>query len=128
MSVCLSACVSEKYMSKLHQIFRTCYLWPWPGPLMAVQYTPYFQFVDKVMCSRDRGNGQVQATIGKEEYLYYSTICTMYSVKSAQALITRFYLQITPCLPFLCRCSPDGATPNSGSRHPVAAYYSFIDT
>jgi len=40
---------------------------------------------------------------------------------------TEFYLQITPCLLFLCKHSLDGATPISGSRHPVAAYYSFID-
>jgi len=30
-------------------------------------------------------------------------------------------LQITPCLPFLRKRSPDGATPNLGSRHPTAA-------
>ena len=46
---------------------------------------------------------------------------------SGQAWITQFYLQITPCLPFLCKRSPDGATPNWGSRHPIAAYYLFID-
>jgi len=28
---------------------------------------------------------------------------------------------------FLRKRSPDGATPNWGSRHPIAAYYSFID-
>jgi len=33
----------------------------------------------------------------------------------------------TPCLPFLCKRSPDGATPNSGRIHPIAAYYSSID-
>jgi len=33
----------------------------------------------------------------------------------------------TPYLPFLCKRSPDGATPNLGRRHPIAAYYSFID-
>jgi len=32
----------------------------------------------------------------------------------------------TPCLPFLCKRSPDGATPNWGCRHPIAVYYSFI--
>jgi len=37
------------------------------------------------------------------------------------------HLQITPCLHFLRKRSPDGATPNSGSGHPIAAYYSFID-
>jgi len=33
----------------------------------------------------------------------------------------------TPCLPFLRKHSPDGATPNWGGRHLVAAYYSSID-
>ena len=33
----------------------------------------------------------------------------------------------TPCLPLLRKSSPDGATPNLGSRYPIAAYYSFID-
>ena len=33
------------------------------------------------------------------------------------------YLQIRPCLPFFRKRSPDGATTNWGSRHPVAAYY-----
>jgi len=33
----------------------------------------------------------------------------------------------TPCLPFVRKCSPDGATTNWGKRHPVAAYYSSID-
>ena len=28
---------------------------------------------------------------------------------------------------FFCKRSPDSATPNWGSRHPIAAYYSFID-
>jgi len=32
-----------------------------------------------------------------------------------------------PCLPFLCKRSPDGATTNWGSRHPIAAYYSAFD-
>ena len=33
----------------------------------------------------------------------------------------------TPCLPFLRKHSSDGATPNWGKRHPIAAYYSSID-
>jgi len=39
------------------------------------------------------------------------------------------YLQITPCLPFLRERSPDGTTTatKAASRHPIAAYYSFID-
>jgi len=33
----------------------------------------------------------------------------------------------TPCLPFLRKHSPDGATLKSGRRLPIAAYYSSID-
>jgi len=47
--------------------------------------------------------------------------------QSGETWITQFYLQITPCLTFLCKHSPDGATANVGGRHPIAAYYSFID-
>jgi len=47
--------------------------------------------------------------------------------QSTQTWITQFYLQITPCLPFPRKRSPDGATANGGSRHPIAAYYSFMD-
>jgi len=43
------------------------------------------------------------------------------------SLKAQFYLQIIPCLPFLRKRSPDGATPDWGSIHLVAAYYSFID-
>ena len=32
-----------------------------------------------------------------------------------------------PCLPFLRKRSPDGATRSWGKRHPIAAYYSSID-
>ena len=35
--------------------------------------------------------------------------------QSAQAWITQFYLQITPCLPFLRERSPDGATTNEAA-------------
>ena len=33
-----------------------------------------------------------------------------------------------PCLPFLRMRSPEGANPNSGRRHTIAAYYSSIDS
>jgi len=36
-------------------------------------------------------------------------------------------MQITPCHRFLRKRLPDGATPNRGSRHSIAVYYSFID-
>jgi len=34
MFVCLSARISKKNMSKLHEIFCTCYLWPWLSRLL----------------------------------------------------------------------------------------------
>jgi len=54
-------------------------------------------------------------------HLYYA------ESQSAKTWITQFYLQITPYLPFVRKRSPDGATHNWGSRHPIAAYYSFTD-
>jgi len=33
----------------------------------------------------------------------------------------------TPCLPFLCKRSSDGATISRGKRYLIAAYYSSID-
>ena len=38
-----------------------------------------------------------------------------------------FNLKITPCLPFLHKRSPDGATPNCGNKQPITVCYSFID-
>jgi len=47
---------------------------------------------------------------------------------SLQAWITQSHLQISPCLRLsFVSNSPDGATPNWGSRHRTAAYYSFIN-
>ena len=63
---------------------------------------------------------------GKEEYLY-SAICTMCILKRPGMDHTVLPAN-TPCLPFLRKRSPDGATPNWGRRHPIAAYYSFIDS
>jgi len=39
----------------------------------------------------------------------------------------QFYLQITPYLPTLRKRSPDVAATDGGSRHLIAAYYSYID-
>ena len=52
---------------------------------------------------------------------------SIYIVPCAHTWIMQFYLQIKPCLPFLHKRSPDGATPYRDSRHPIAAYYTFID-
>ena len=41
-------------------------------------------------------------------------------------LITQCYLQITPYIPLPRKGSPDGASPDWGCGHLIAAYYSFI--
>jgi len=46
---------------------------------------------------------------GKKEYLY-SAIYTMHSLKALRRGSHSFTCKITPCLPFLHKCSPDGAT------------------
>jgi len=46
---------------------------------------------------------------GKEEYLY-SAFCTKVHTKRSGIDRSQFYLQITPCLPFLRQRSPDGTT------------------
>ena len=63
---------------------------------------------------------------GKEEYLcsaiYYACIVWKRSDMDHTLLPAN-----TPCLPCLRKSSLDGAIPNWGSRHSVAAYYSSID-
>ena len=52
---------------------------------------------------------------GKEKEMksIYRPIALFYQAsQSAQTWITQFYLQITPCLPFLRKRSPDVATPS----------------
>jgi len=45
MFVCLSARVSQKRTSRRHEIFYTCYLWPWLSPpLTTMQYVVYFRY------------------------------------------------------------------------------------
>jgi len=63
---------------------------------------------------------------GKEEYLYSAILVRTHTLKALRHG-SQFYVQTTPCLPFLRKRSPDGATPKGGSRHRIAAYYSFID-
>jgi len=63
---------------------------------------------------------------GKEKYLYsaiyYACIVSKRSDMDHTVLPAN-----TPCPPFLLKRSPDGATPNWGGRHLVAAYYSSVD-
>jgi len=48
---------------------------------------------------------------GKEEYLYSSILYTMY-ISMRSGMDHTVLPANTPCLPFLCNHSPDGATPN----------------
>jgi len=63
---------------------------------------------------------------GKEEYLNRTILYTMHISKRSGMDHTVLSAN-TPCLPFLRKRSPDGVTPNSGRRHPIAAFYSSID-
>jgi len=47
---------------------------------------------------------------GKEGSVCIAPLSTHAYSQGAQAWITQFYLQTTPCLPFLRKRSPDGAT------------------
>jgi len=62
---------------------------------------------------------------GKErKSIYIALVWPRWYTQSAQAWITQFYLQITPCLPFLRERSPDITTT---AAEAIAAHYSFID-
>ena len=64
----------------------------------------------------------------KGKVFIYRLLYTMYISKRSGVDHTVLPAN-TPCLPFLRKRSPDGATPNWGKRHPIAiaAYYSSID-
>jgi len=67
----------------------------------------------------------------KKEYLY-SVIYNACIVSKHSDINHSFTCKLHPellaaILPFLRKRSPDGATPNWGSKHPVAAHYSSID-
>ena len=63
---------------------------------------------------------------GKKEVDLYSAFIAVPLTQGAQVRITQFYLQITPYLPLPRKRSPDGASPDWGCGHVIAAYYSFI--
>ena len=56
----------------------------------------------------------------------YSAFIVVPNTQNAQVWITQCYLQITPYLPLPRKRSPDGASPDWGCGHLIAAYYSFI--
>ena len=61
----------------------------------------------------------------KEVDLYIAFIVVPHT-QGTQIRITQCYLQITPYLPLPRKHSPDGASPDWGCGHLIAAYYSFI--
>jgi len=64
---------------------------------------------------------------GKGKGVYILPLnCSIPHIQGSQAWITQFHLQITPCLPLPRKRSPDGASPDWGCGHLIAAYYSFI--
>ena len=56
----------------------------------------------------------------------YSTLYVLPHSQGIQAWITQCYLQLHQCIPLPHKRSPDGASPDWGCRHLIAAYYSFI--
>jgi len=56
----------------------------------------------------------------------YSAFIEVPHTQGAQVQITQCYLQITLYLPLPRKQSPDGASPDWGCGHLIAAYYSFI--
>jgi len=54
----------------------------------------------------------------------YITFIVVPHTQGAQVRITQCYLQITPYLPLPRKRSPDGASPDWGCGHLIAAYYS----
>ena len=70
----------------------------------------------------------LQERKGKKEYLY-SVIYYACIVSKCSDIDHAVLAANTPCLSFLRKRSTDGATPNRGGRHLVAAsYYLSIDT
>jgi len=53
----------------------------------------------------------------------YSALFVLPRIQGAHAWITQFYLQLHQCLPLPRKCSPDGASPDWGRGHLIAAYY-----
>jgi len=72
--------------------------------------------------------GQRSRSVKVKEVDLYSTFIVVPHTRGAQIQITQYYLQITPYLPLPHKHSPDGASPEWGCRHLIAAYYSFIDS
>ena len=60
-----------------------------------------------------------------KEVNLYSAFIVVPHTRGAQVRITQCYLQITPYLPLSRKHSPNGASPDWGCGHLIAAYYSL---
>ena len=58
----------------------------------------------------------------------YSTLFVLPHTQGAQAWITQSYLQLHQCLPLPHKRSPDGASPDWGCGHQIAAYTTHLST
>ena len=82
--------------------------------------------MSKVICKKNRIAVllPLASALTQEEYLY-SAINTTHSLKALRHESHSFTCKFHHAC--LRKRSPDGATPNLGSRHPIAAYYLFIN-
>jgi len=82
-----------------------------------------FVALNALLCYRAVSTAAYKERKGNEEYLHSAFLHQ--GTQSSQSWITQFYLQTTPCLPFLHERSPDGTTTATEaaelSRHPIAA-------
>jgi len=102
-----------------------------PRPLVAVSNVTVHQSMASVPITILLYNGPLLCGFnvpikGKRWRDLYSAFTVVPHTEGAQAWITQFHRQITPCLPLPRKRSPDGASPDWGCRHLIAAYYSFI--
>jgi len=74
---------------------------------------------------KESRHGRLQHTYCSYLYLY-SALYVVPHTEGAQVWITQCYLQLHQCLPLPRKRSPDGASPDWGRGHLIAAYYSFI--
>jgi len=108
-AVCL--CLKEKWVALLSSEY----------PTMAYRASIKNPFGRGALINLLRQFGKVSCALWMS-----STSLKEVKLYSAQVRITQCYLQITPYLPLPHKHSPDGASPDWGCWHLIAAYYSFI--
>ena len=76
--------------------------------------------------ARPHTEPSVKGKKGNEEYLYSAILVRTPTLKALRHG-SQFYLQTTPCPPFLRKRSPDGATTTEAADIQLQLYYSFMD-